>query len=123
MSRSRKKYTPEQIIKALKNTGGIIKNAAEAIGCSRQTVYNYMDEYPEVEAARDNEVETLIDFAEEKLVEQIGQGNMTAIIFFLKCRAKVRGYVERQEVTGADGAAIAADITITRRVVDPEEDR
>lgn len=113
------KYTKAKIIKALENTGGIVKNAAASLGCSRQTIYNAMDRWPDVAEARDTEVETLIDFAEEKLVEQIAQGNMTAIIFFLKCRAKARGYIEKQEIqhSGPNGPV---EVTITRRIVRPD---
>ena len=90
-------YSKKSIIKAIERTGGIINNAAAALGCSRQTIYNARDRWPEVAEAIENERETLKDVVEEKLVEQIMQGNMTAIIFFLKCQAKDRGYVERQE--------------------------
>ena len=90
-------YSKKAILTAIESTGGIIKNAAHALGCSRQTIYNAKKRWPEVAAALTDERETLKDVAEEKLVEQIMQGNMTAIIFFLKCQAKERGYIERQE--------------------------
>jgi len=38
-----------------------------------------------------------------KLIDDL---NPTMIIFYLKTQAKDRGYVERQEVTGADGGAV-----------------
>jgi len=34
--------------------------------------------------------------AESQLMKKIKQGNLTAIIFFLKTQAKHRGYVEKQ---------------------------
>ena len=39
--------------------------------------------------------ESSVDLAESKLIEAIKNGNLTAIIFFLKTQGKSRGYVER----------------------------
>ena len=99
-------YPKSAIIKAIKNTGGIVNNAAQALGCSRQTIYNAMERWPEVAQARKDEIETLKDVVEEKLIEQIMQGNMTAIIWFSKTQMKDRGYVERVESSGPDGGPI-----------------
>ena len=40
--------------------------------------------------------EGLIDLCETKLMQQINEGNLTAIIFFLKTKGKQRGYIEGQ---------------------------
>lgn len=50
--------------------------------------------------------ESTLDFAESKLFELLSQGDKTAIIFYLKCKGKHRGYVERQKVTGEDGSPL-----------------
>ena len=34
----------------------------------------------------------------QHLQDAINDGNLTATIFFLKCKGKKRGYIERQEV-------------------------
>jgi hypothetical protein len=56
--------------------------------------------------------EDFIDFAENKLMERISEGDTTSIIFALKCLGKDRGYVERAalEVSGANGGALKAEI-------------
>lgn len=70
---------------------------AEALGISRRQLYKWYNGSEKLKAEMDNIKETLLDFAESKLAELIAQGDKTAIIFFLKCQGKKRGYVERQE--------------------------
>jgi len=103
------KYTANQIIDALKEKHGNLSAAARFLGCSRNTISRYIKIYPTVKAVADEERETLIDFAENQLFKQVQEGNITAIIFTLKTIGKHRGYVERQEVTGANGGAIIVD--------------
>ena len=100
------KYTANQMIEALREKHGNLSAAARFLNCSRNTISRYIEKYPTVKAVADEERETLIDFAENQLFKQVQEGNITAIIFTLKTIGKHRGYVERQEVTGADGGAV-----------------
>ena len=102
----KEKFTANQIIDALREKHGNLSAAARYLGCDRHTVTRYINTYPTVKAVADEERETLIDFAENQLFKQVQDGNITAIIFTLKTIGKSRGYVERQEVTGADGGAV-----------------
>lgn len=99
----KKEFTPKEIIEALEGASGIQAAAARKLGTSRQTIMNYIKDNEEVRAAYEIVNESTIDKVENKLLEQINSGNITAIIFYLKTKAKHRGYVERQEVTGKDG--------------------
>ena len=99
----KKEFTPEQIIEALQKANGIQAAAAVALKTSRKTIQNYIKDNPEVADAYEQVNESTIDKVENKLLEQINSGNITAIIFYLKTKAKHRGYVERQELTGKDG--------------------
>ena len=105
----KEKFTANQIIDALREKHGNLSAAARYLGCERHTISRYIDLYPTVKAVADEERETLIDFAENQLFKQVQEGNITAIIFTLKTIGKSRGYVERQEVTGANGGAIVVD--------------
>ena len=102
----KEKFTAPQIIDALREKHGNLSAAARFLGCDRHTVLRYINAYPTVKAVADEERETLIDFAENQLFQQVKDGNITAIIFTLKTIGKSRGYVERQEVTGAEGKAL-----------------
>ena len=114
------KYTTAQIIEALREKHGNMSAAARFLNCSRNTISRYIEQYPTVKVVADEERETLIDFAENQLFKQVQDGNITAIIFTLKTIGKSRGYVERQEVTGANGKPVETKITeiVIRKEVD-----
>lgn len=96
----------KEYAQAIRDSKAIVKNAAGKLGVSRQAVYNAIKKYPSVKEAFDDSREDTLDFAESKLFEQIAQGNMTAIIFYLKTQAKHRGYIEKQEIANSGDMTI-----------------
>jgi transposase-like protein len=86
------KYTEEQILEAISGTGGDISEIARRLGCARSTVYRYMDRYPSVAEAIEDEREELLDLAEEGLMKQVREHDLQAIIFVLKTKGKDWGY-------------------------------
>jgi DNA-binding transcriptional MerR regulator len=101
-----RKYTQEQVIEALKQSKGLIAPAARALGCSRDTIRSYLEEYPAVGQAKLDQREAVTDMAENALYQAILDREAWAVCFYLKCMAKDRGYVERAELTGAKGAPV-----------------
>lgn len=104
----KRKYTLQQIAEGLREGCGIITEAARLVGCDRQTIYNWMRRHPELEEIRDEGEEIAKDVAEASLLALIRSLNVPAILFFLKCKAKDRGYIERREnvVMGRDRAPL-----------------
>ena len=100
------KFTAEQMIGAILKAEGNLAEAARSLQCSRTTLYNYMNRYVTIKQAYEDINESTIDWVQDKLLDQCRRGNITALIFYLKTKGKHRGYVERQEHTGADGGAI-----------------
>lgn len=84
-----------KFLKAFEETFGVISYACAAANVSRQTYYNWRKNDPEFDEKAKEIEESAIDVAEGKLLTQIGEGNLTAIIFYLKTKGKKRGYVEQ----------------------------
>tara|TARA_R110000803_G_scaffold61632_1_gene121584 strand:- start:1120 stop:1476 length:357 start_codon:yes stop_codon:yes gene_type:complete len=93
----------ENLLKALEKSLGVVTSACKKAECSRETFYKYYREDEEFKAKVDDISNIAIDFAESQLHKQISDGSTSATIFYLKTKAKHRGYVERQEITGAEG--------------------
>ena len=102
-----RKYTVEQMIEALEHGRGLIAPAARYLGCSRDTVRSYLEEYPAVAQAKLDQREAVTDMAENALYAAILRGEAWAICFYLKCMAKDRGYVEKAEISGPGGKPIS----------------
>jgi DNA-binding transcriptional MerR regulator len=101
-----RKYTQEEMIEALEESKGLIAPAARALGCSRDTIRTYLEEYTAVAQAKLDQREAVTDMAENALYEAIRRGEAWAVCFYLKCMAKNRGYIERAELTGNGGGPV-----------------
>lgn len=104
------RVTNKQIEFAIRQTAGNIAQAARALGVSRSTVNRRVSQSEALKEVVDEVREELVDIAESALRREVVNGNITAIIFTLKTQGKNRGYVERQEVTGAEGGTITVEL-------------
>lgn len=100
-------FTNERIKAALVECKGMVYLAAKRVGCNPETIYARARVSPEIRDTIHCERGKVIDTAEMKLFNAIEKGEPWAIQMALKTIGKDRGYVERSELTGADGQALA----------------
>ena len=86
----------KQIEEALKLTGGFVTKAAERLGVTSQAISMRIKRSPQLQAIKDEIEKSWLDKAESKLMDQIESGNLGAICFYLKCKGKSRGYIEKE---------------------------
>ena len=91
-------FTAKQFIKAIPNTGGIITKIAERVGCAWHTAKKYIEQYPTIQQAYQNECERVLDIAESALIKSVTEQEAWAVKYILSTKGKKRGYVERQEL-------------------------
>jgi len=84
-----------------------------------------MEKDLEFASAINNESEALLDFAESKLFEKMNSGDVISLLFFLKCKGKSRGYVEKVEhdVRGALFEHLKVEIEIIERGDEDKKDQ
>jgi hypothetical protein len=102
----RQRYTAAEVAAALVSTKGLLYLAAKRLKCDPETIKNYCKRYPSVQAVREAQRGQMVDFAEQKLFDSIKNGEAWGITLCLKTLGKDRGYVERQEHTGSEGAPL-----------------
>ena len=110
-------FTTEEMVTAIKGSGGFVTEIARRLRCHRSTIYRYKAKYEDIAAAIFEEKEHLLDTAESALLKQINNGHITAIIFYLKTQGYKRGYGDRTKLD-FDGSLI----TTEKRVKDANAD-
>jgi|VirMetMinimDraft_7_1064189.scaffolds.fasta_scaffold431224_1 hypothetical protein len=86
------------MIEALEKSLGIVTTACKNVGIDRRTHYRWLKDDQDYKEAVESVEDIALDFAESQLHKQIKEGNPTSTIFYLKTKAKRRGYIERQEI-------------------------
>jgi hypothetical protein len=89
----------EQIEAALRKCNGLITPTSTMLNVTRQAIYLRVKRSARLRAVIKEVTEKVLDKCESQLFKNIndGDGNMTAIIFYLKTKGRHRGYVERKE--------------------------
>lgn len=95
-------HKKKALIEALEKSLGVVTTACKQVGIGRTMFYEYMKDH-NFKTEVDDISNIALDFAESQLHKQIQEGNTSATIFYLKTKGKRRGYIERQEITGAEG--------------------
>ena len=104
-------HNKKAIIAALEKTLGVVTTACKKAGIGRTQFYEWLKD-PEFAKEVASIEDIALDFAESQLHQQIQDGSTAATIFLLKTKGKRRGYVERQEITGAEGLQTNIKINI-----------
>lgn len=107
---AKEKLTKKLVVAALLATGGQKAAAARwiekhaKISCSRETVGNYVNRYPEISELVQEQIETVTDFAVLGLMEHVQNRSLKAITYWLNNKGQDRGF-------GRSGASAAARFT------------
>ena len=70
------KYTTEQFRKAIVRSGGVIGVIAARVGCSWHTAKKYIDKFPTLRDAYDNELQFTNDIALSVVLQAIKEGDI-----------------------------------------------
>ena len=92
----------KKMLEELEYNLGIVSTSCLNADVSRATHYRWLQEDPDYKAYVKDIQEIAIDFVESKLYDKIKEKDTACIIFYLKTKAKHRGYIERQQIEVAD---------------------
>jgi hypothetical protein len=118
----------KKILEELEKQKGIVSTACNNTQTPRSTFYNWLKTDEKFKEAVEEIQEVAIDYVESKLFEKIEgvfesketqQGinvykvppSDTAIIFYLKTKAKKRGYIEKSQMEITKGDDISLDLS------------
>ena len=88
---------PKQtIINAIVNSDGMISRAARLLQVAPWNLSKFLSKDKQLKQLLTSVAEADIDFAESRLKDKIRMGDNTAIIFYLKCKGRHRGWIDVQ---------------------------
>ena len=87
------------IASELRRYKGAVSSAAKSLGIAKKTLEKYIMKSKVLKDIVCEITETEIDFVEGKLHELIDSKNLPAILFYLKCKGRDRGWIEKNDLS------------------------
>ena len=115
-----RRFTQEQVLDAIKDSGAIITIIAARLDCAWSTAESYVKKWDKTIQAFRDETEQIKDVAESALINSIKQGNTTDAKWYLSKKAKDRGYGDELTVQQTTGTVEDNELTI--EIVDGENE-
>lgn len=114
-----RRFTIEQVEKALRKSQGLQTGAAKILGVTCQAISSRIKKSEYLQKVQNEIVENMLDASENVVHHHIvKEKNLTAAFFYLKTKGKHRGYVEKQQTEFSGEININR---IERIIVDVEE--
>lgn len=98
------KWNKEKLLEALERSLGIVTPACKEVGISRKQFYVYYNTDPIFKEAVDDINDITLDFAENQLLKKIKEGSERSILFYMKYKARRRGYSDSLDITSGGKA-------------------
>lgn len=114
-----KKLTDAQIKQAIFEAGGILSQAAKLLGCIPQNLSYHIAKKKHLREYMESFLPSVKIAAESSITQAIYEGNITASMFFLKCKG---GYQEKQniELSGNKEAPVSIEWVIVEKAEDTD---
>lgn len=95
---NKEKFTREQIVTAMWNTGAIVMDMAKQLNTSTKVIYEYFHRYPDILHEKKMVEAATLDLAESGLLRALKNREPWAIRMYLYTKGKHLGYTTRIEV-------------------------
>lgn len=119
MAQQKPEVYKKKLLEALERSLGIVTSACKDVGVSRDTFYRYYNEDSEFKKSVDDINNITLDFAETQLLKKIKEGSERSILFYMKYKARLRGYSDSIDITSG-GEKIMSEINVN--IVLPKKD-
>lgn len=87
-----------KLLEALERTLGVITPACKEVGIGRETFYRWYRSDEDFRQKVDDIQEITLDFVENQLLRKIREGSEKSILFYMKYKARKRGYTDTLDI-------------------------
>ena len=92
-------YKTSDFIRAIPNSGGLVSEIARRVGCTWHTAKKWIDKYPSVLSAYNNECEEVNDLAEGVIIQAIRDKDLQTAKWWVGRKRGDEGFAKKHDVT------------------------